>query len=138
MSSIISLGRNFFGSESDKVKVVSRTGGSTVTVNGKSWSGNSVSVVNNRIFVDGKEVDNENDVKKIYTPVTIKVSGDCETVESQNGNITIEGSAGSAESTNGEITVEGDVTGSVKTTNGNVFANCIRGGVKTVNGDIKH
>lgn len=102
-----------------------------VTIDGKTFSGNNVSINGNgKVIVDGKVQDGE-----LVGEIHVSVIGDVESVENTNGSVTCQ-NAGRVQTTNGRVRVNGDVTGDVKTTNGDVTANVIKGKVSTVNGDI--
>lgn len=105
-----------------------------ININGKVYSGNNVSVVNNKVIIDGKRVDDENS-KEIKISVEgniqsldveycdeIKITGECESVVSKNGNIQVKGN------------VKGDVTSK----NGNIICRDVEGSVETKNGNIVH
>ena len=86
-----------------------------ITINGRSFSGNNVSIVNGKVTIDGKRVDvEERDVK-----ITVTV----------NGNI------GNLEMDSGEVTVQGDV-GEIKTASGSVMCQDVKGGVQTASGNV--
>jgi hypothetical protein len=102
-----------------------------VTINGVSYSGMNVSVSNNRVFVDGKEVNPEG------KEIRISVEGDigkldvdsCDRIDvsgSVKGNVNV--SAGNASC--------GDVGGNVETTAGNVTCGAVSGNVHTMAGNI--
>ena len=42
---------------SSSTTMINSFNGSTCSVNGKTYKGNSISIINNRVLVDGKEVD---------------------------------------------------------------------------------
>ena len=108
---------------------------STITVNGKKFTGtNSVVITSNykshQIIVDGSIVSTEDGVE-----LNVHIEGTCGDVDSKNGNITVNGDAKDVTSTNGDINITGS-TGNVQTVNGDVRARNISGKVNTVNGDI--
>lgn len=109
-----------------------------VTINGKSYTapdGCSISVVNNKVYVDGKLLENFNDWKE--KNIEIKVEGNCKEVKADAGNITIGGNVeGDASSDAGNITIRGDVKGNAKTDCGNIKAHHIFGNVSTDCGNI--
>ena len=94
----------------------------TVIVNGKRYStnGGSISVINNKVYVDGKLLSDTNEAKE--KTINITVEGNVE------GDITTDV---------GGITVKGNCTGDVKTTSGDVDCKDVGGDVKTVSGDVK-
>jgi hypothetical protein len=82
---------------------------STVSVNGKTIrvQGSNITVIDNKIIVDGKVLDESMDFKNI----TVIVEGDCKTL-SACGNVEVKGNAGSIDCS-GSCHIEGDVLGSV-------------------------
>lgn len=82
---------------------------STVSVNGKTIrvKGNNISIINDRIIVDGKPLDETLDQPNI----TIIVNGDCRNL-SACGNVEVKGNAHNIDC-RGSCHVEGSVTGNV-------------------------
>lgn len=105
-----------------------------VIINGKRFKGNNLTIKNNKVYIDGKLV--EDDVVEEKN-ITINIEGDIEKVKVDNCNlITVNGDCGSISTTNGDVKTLGNINGNVSTTNGNVRASTISGDVSTVNGDI--
>lgn len=103
----------------------------TITINGKTYSGNNVIVNNGNVIVDGNNV-SVGDTHEI----NIKVTGNIDSLKVASCNsCVVNGSVGSLESTSGNVKV-GDVSGNVKTVSGNVYANQVNGSVHTVSGNI--
>ena len=93
-----------------------------IVVNGKKYTtnGGSISVINNKVYVDGE------------------LLSDCDEFKEKVINITVEGNVEGDISTDvGNITVKGNCTGDVKTTSGDVDCKDVGGDVKTVSGDVK-
>ena len=84
-------------------------GYSTVSVNGKTVRvrGNSISIINDQIIVDGKPLDEALDQSNI----TVIVEGDCRILNAC-GNVEVKGNAGNIDC-RGSCYVEGNVTGNV-------------------------
>lgn len=82
---------------------------STVTVNGKTIrvKGNSISIINDQIIVDGKPIEEELDQPNI----TVIVEGGCK-ILSASGDVTVKGNAGNIDC-RGSCHIEGNVTGDV-------------------------
>lgn len=82
---------------------------SSVTVNGKTIKvrGNSITVINDKIIVDGKVLDEAFDSPNI----TVIVEGDCK-ILSACGNVEVKGNAGNIDC-RGSCHIEGNVTGNV-------------------------
>ena len=113
----------------------SKLGNGTVIIGGNiknsSIEGNSVSIINNKIFVDGKEIETEEKV------INIIVEGNLDKLEVDCCNsIKVNGVTKDVEVSNGNITISGDVKGNVNNINGNIIAKVINGNCKTKNGDI--
>lgn len=113
----------------------SKLGNGTVIIGGNiknsSIEGNSISIINNKIFVDGKEIETEEKV------INIIVEGNLDKLEVDCCNsIKVNGVTKDVEVSNGNITINGDVKGNVNNINGNIIAKAINGNCKTINGDI--
>lgn len=113
----------------------SKLGNGTVIIGGNiknsSIEGNSISIINNKIFVDGKEIETEEKV------INIIVEGNLDKLEVDCCNsIKVNGVTKDVEVSNGNISINGDVKGNVNNINGNIIAKAINGNCKTINGDI--
>lgn len=82
---------------------------STVTVNGKTIHvrGNNISIINDKIIVDGKPLDETMDAKNI----TVIVDGNCNRLDAC-GDVEIRGDCGYVDCS-GSCHIEGSVTGDV-------------------------
>lgn len=120
---------------------------STITVNGQTFVGNNVSVVNGEVIVDGK---------KVAAPegkvINIAVQGDIESLKVDRGSVNVTGSVGSVAVSQGDVEsiggvkgkVEidqgnlecGDIFGDVSVNMGNVVAGTIHGSVKAKMGNV--
>lgn len=106
-----------------------------ININGMSFQGQNIQITNNKIYIDGKLIEDQEVVesKKIY----ITVDGNVSKLEVDNADlVSVTGDAGTIKTTNGNVRVVGIVHGDVKTVNGNVSAINIDGKVSTVNGNI--
>lgn len=109
-----------------------------IRINNKSYSGGkNISIMNNKIFIDGIEITDKEvvDAKNIL----FEISGDVETLEVDHadkvmiaGNVT-----GNVKTMSGSVTVEGDVHGKVNTMSGNVQCGNVSGKVETMSGNIR-
>lgn len=120
---------------------------STITVNGETFEGNNVSVVNGEVIVDGKKV-----VFPDRKEVVITVTGDLGNLQADRCRLEVGGSVGNVSVGQGPVVVDGDVKGEVnlsqgdlkctdifadvKIDMGNVKASTIHGSVKTKMGNI--
>jgi hypothetical protein len=89
----------------------------TVTINGTTYTGNSVSINDNGIVIDGNIVSN---LSSLGINISVRIDGNCDSVNT----------------TSGDISINGEVTGNVSTVSGDVKCNNISGSVRTVSGDI--
>ena len=82
---------------------------SKVTVNGKTIRvrGNNISIINDKIYVDGKLLDEDMDAKNI----TVIVEGSCGNLKVE-GDVEIKGDCGNVDCS-GSCHIEGNVTGDV-------------------------
>jgi hypothetical protein len=103
---------------------------SSVTVNGKTYRGNSVSISNGRVVVDGVEQD-----QALTQNIEIKIDGPVQELETACGNVNVTGSVGRVKTTSGDVQC-GDVGTSVQTTSGDVACKNVGTSVSSVSGDI--
>jgi hypothetical protein len=119
-----------------------------IIINGDQFSGKSIKVVNNKVYVDGKDITPDAKEIKIYVEGSVNqlhvdsceylvVDGDANTVSSTSGNITVNEVKGNIKSTSGDVIIYGSC-GSVNTVSGDVKAGTINGSTSTVSGDIKN
>ncbi len=104
----------------------------SITINGVTITGGrSISIINGKVTIDGKDVTPDgNNIK-------IEVSGDIDQLEADVCEyVKIGGSAGSVSTQSGDVEC-GPVTGSVKTMSGDVdCSGDIGGSVQTMSGDV--
>jgi hypothetical protein len=106
-----------------------------VTINGKNYKGNNVSVINNEVFIDGKRADQTEDAKVI----NITIEGSIQELDVDYcDKLEITGDCGSVTSKNGNIQVKGNVSGDVTNKNGNIVCRDVGGDAETKNGDVTH
>lgn len=104
-----------------------------ISFNGKTYSGTMLSIKNGKIFIDGKQV--EDDSKEI----NIVINGNIDSIDVDSCNtIIVDGYCNSVKTTNGDVEISGNVVGDVTTTNGDVNCQNVGGRVKTTNGNIRH
>ena len=104
---------------------------STITINGNNYSGNSISVANGKIIVDGKDVTPDS------REINIIVKGDINelTVDSCN-KVSITGNVKNVTLKSGDIDIAGNVTDSIQTVSGNVGCGNVGYGYGNVGGSI--
>ena len=109
-----------------------------VNINGRTYTapdGCSVSVINNKVYFNGKLAEDFNDWKE--KNIEIKIEGNCTEVKADTGNITIEGNVeGNAFANTGNIKVHGDIKGNASTDVGNISSHHIFGDTNTNCGNI--
>lgn len=109
-----------------------RMNGASVTIDGKAFTGRNVSIVGNKVVVDGIEQEGE-----LVGPVSVTVNGNAESVESGSGRVEVAGTVGRIKTMSGDVHCA-NVTGDVGTMSGDVTCGSIGGSVKTMSGDIRH
>lgn len=107
-------------------------GANTIRVNGVSIDGGqSISVTDGKIVVDGRAVD-----LGASKSIIINISGDVADLNVDRCDaISITGAVGRIKSAHGDVRC-GDVAGNVKTRSGDVFCGKVAGNVTTDDGDI--
>lgn len=105
--------------------------GASVNIDGKSFSGRSVQIINDRVIIDGVEQDGS-----LVGPVSVTVHGDVERLETVSGNVEVSGSCGHVKTMSGDVRC-GNVSGDVGTMSGDVTCGPIAGSVKSMSGDIR-
>ncbi len=104
-----------------------------IKINGISYSGDNISITNNKIVVNGK------DVTPIEKEINISIDGDVDKLKIDFCNkITVNGNVGDIKSQSGNFEITGDVNGSIKTMSGNIKCNKVKGSVSTMSGNINH
>ena len=102
-----------------------------ININGKQYSGNNLCVSGNRVYVDGKEVEAED-----QKTITIVVDGNIEQLSVDScKSVEIKGNVHSVKTVSGDVRC-GNVCGSVQTVSGDVRCPTIGGNATTVSGDI--
>lgn len=103
----------------------------TISINGVTYEGNSISISNGVIRIDDKMVDT-----KSAKRITIDVNGSVESVKVDScDRLFVAGDVGSFKTTSGSLSC-GDVNGDVNTVSGSVKCGKVAGSVKTVSGSV--
>lgn len=114
---------------------------SKVTINGKTHingryinlTGQNVSITDNGIYVNGKPIE---EFDESQVPVLrIEITGNVESLTTENGEVTVNGRVGTVFSKNGNVNCQ-TVEGNVESKNGNVMCGKIMGDCDTKNGNI--
>lgn len=109
--------------------ILTDTRDTTQTIQIKNNCGD-IDISGRGIFIDGKRVDIDNDMKTI----NIVITGDVKNISARSSDIYVQGNAHTVETVSGDITIGGD-TQSANTTSGDIEANSINN-AKTISGDI--
>jgi hypothetical protein len=102
-----------------------------VTINGKTYTGNHITVDGDNVIVDGK-VQDEIPAKNII----VNVTGDVGCIEGNPKVVTCGNVSGDVTITSGRLTCK-DVTGDVTASSGSVRCDTVKGGVRTSSGSVK-
>lgn len=102
-----------------------------IVVDGREFRGNSVTITNGKVTVDGVAQDGE-----LVGDINITVHGDVERLENSAGTVKAN-NVGSIATQSGDVNC-GAVNGSVQTMSGDVDCGNIGGSVSTMSGDIEH
>lgn len=114
--------------------IVNVVDSNSIVINGKHYSGNSIVVKDNSVYVNGKLTKDCTNEKVI----NIVIEGDAKEVSSASGSIIVKGSVEKdVYTTSGNINILGDVGGNVSAISGDIIANTIKGNTSTVSGDIR-
>jgi DUF4097 and DUF4098 domain-containing protein YvlB len=88
--------------------------GGSVTIDGRTFRGNNISIDGSKVIVDGVVQEGE-----LVGDVQVTVQGDCESVSTTNGDISVEGSVKTVSTVNGDVSA-GSITGKTSTVNGDI------------------
>lgn len=97
-----------------RMRMKIRTGGSTVTINGRPLLRQQRQHRWRRVIVDGVDQDSQ-----LVDPVNLVVNGNAESVETTSGKVEVSGSAGRVMTMSGDVEC-GAVTGEVGAMSGDV------------------
>ena len=113
----------------------------TAIINGKkiNYTG-TLTVINGKFFVDGKEVTDWESITKDQKHIDIKVEGDIDRLQVDNcDSVTITGNCNRVKTVSGDVEIGGDVDGDVESVSGDIdISGNVSGDVKTVSGNIRH
>ncbi len=119
-----------------------------ISFNGVKYQGNSITITNGKVIVDGKDVtpdtkeinisvDGNIEKLKVDQCVKVSVNGACGSVETMSGNVNCGPVNGPVKTMSGGVKCE-RVGGDVETMSGDVECGVIAGSVDTQSGDIDH
>lgn len=112
---------------------------SKIIINGKTHTyKGSLTVINGKFFVDGKEVTDWSELEKDQQHIDIKIEGDVERIQVDTcDTISITGNCNRVKTVSGDVEIGGDVDGDVESVSGDINCGNVSGDVKTVSGDIR-
>lgn len=114
---------------------------SKVVINGKTrvngryvnLTGQNITITDRGMFVNGKPIE---EFDESQVPVLrIEITGNIESLTTENGEVTVNGRVGTVVSKNGNVNCQ-TVEGNVESKNGNVMCGKIMGDCDTKNGNI--
>lgn len=114
---------------------------SKMTINGKTrvngryvnLTGQNITITDRGMFVNGKPIEQFDESQ---VPVLrIEITGNVESLTTENGEVTVNGRVGTVVSKNGNVNCQ-TVEGNVESKNGNVMCGKIMGDCDTKNGNI--
>lgn len=106
-----------------------------IVIGNQSFSGQNVTISNNRIIIDGVDITNNLPDQKTFN---IKITGNLETLKVDVcQKIQINGTVGQVQTKSGDIDC-GDVKGSITTMSGDVDCGTVSGSIQTMSGDVKY
>jgi hypothetical protein len=104
----------------------------TVNIDGHSYSGQTVSITNGKVVIDGVVQE-----QSLIGPISIVVNGSVDRIDSASGDVTVMEGCGDVKTMSGDVTCRGNVTGRIETMSGDVHVTGhIGGSVETMSGDI--
>lgn len=105
--------------------------GGSITMNGKTYRGNSVCIRNGVVTIDGKPTE---DVSN-QVEVSIHIDGNIKELNMSYGTVCVNGTVEQLSTSSGDV-ICGDVFGSVTTSSGDVKCSNVGCNVTTSSGDV--
>ena len=120
---------------SNKTQITGNQSG-TCTINGKTYKGNNISIIDGVIYIDGKIADKSN--ASLNTTIIVKITGNVDSISTESGDVEVTGHAGKISTGSGDVST-GNCAGAISTGSGDVEINGqVYGSVKTGSGDIRY
>jgi len=112
---------------------------SVIVINGKTYRYNGkISIVNGDVLVNGKKVENYEELEKDQKHINIEIQGEVEKIDVDVcDTITVNGNVKNVKTMSGDVYVKGDIEGDIKTMSGDVDCGNVAGDVSSMSGDIK-
>ena len=135
---------NIFGSRTfvnhgvgNNVTQITGNRSGTCTINGKTFKGNNISIIDGVVYVDGKAADESN--ASINTTIIVKITGNVDSISTASGDVEVTGHAGKISTGSGNVSTGGGCAGAIFTSSGDVDINGqVCGSVKTKSGNIRY
>ena len=121
---------------SNKTQITGNQSG-TCIINGKTYKGNNISIINGVIYIDGKIADKSN--ASLNTTIIVKITGNVDSISTVSGDVEVTVHAGKISTGSGNVSTGGDCAGTISTGSGNVDINGqVYGSVKTGSGNVRY
>ena len=121
---------------SNKTQITGNQSG-TCTINGKTYKGHNISIINGVVYIDGKIADKSN--ASLNTTIIVKITGNVDSISTESGDVEVTGHAGKISTGSGDVSTGGGCAGTLSTGSGDVDINGqVYGSVKTDSGDIRY
>jgi hypothetical protein len=117
----------------NNVVIGSFSGGNGMTINGKTYNGNNITISDGVVIVDGVVQDGDH----IGYNIQVTVNGNVGEIETGSGDITVNGEVSDVSTSSGDVKC-GNVAGNVQTSSGDVTCGTVGGKIKTSSGDVNH
>ena len=122
---------------------------SQIIINGNIHIGKSISVMNGKVIIDGKDmtpdskvisISVEGDIGRLEVEYcnNLQVVGTVNAFSTSSSDVKIKGNVGDIQTSSGDVEIEGNVEGSIQTSSGDVECNNVAGSVSTRSGDIEY
>ena len=85
----------------------------SIIINDADFSGQSLNVFDDKVFVDGKEV-------AVSPPIQITINGNVEKVSTMSGSVKVSGDVNRVDTMSGSVHVQGNATGKLQTMSGSI------------------
>ena len=120
---------------SNKTQITGNQSG-TCTINGKTYKGNNISIIDGVIYIDGKIADKSN--ASLNTTIIVKITGNVDSISTDSGDVEVTGHAGKISTGSGDVST-GNCAGAISTGSGDVDINGqVYGSVKTGSGNVRY
>ena len=88
---------------------VSLRGGASITINGETYTGNSISINGNKVVIDGEKQE-----QILVGDIQVTIDGDVDKLETISGDVVVHGDVGRLQTTSGDVQCDGDITMNVQ------------------------